>query len=369
MFWEKYISNENLINIGIAIGIFLIFWLLRKIFTKYAFNLLLKLISKTKSELLQHILKSFEKPMQWLFTIIGIYLAIIYFPYINQVNPLFLALIRVSLIILLAWGLYNVASASSYFIRKMKQKKNFDQDNMLTPLISKGLRIVIIAVSVTIILQEFGYDISGFVAGLGLGGLAISLAAKDYIANMIGGVIIITERPFKMGDWILTPNVEGFIEDISFRSTKVRTFSDALVTIPNDTLSNDPITNWTKMNKREITFTLQFVYDTTREQVESFVSQINYLLKNHSEIDQEWVVVHMNGYEEDGMEVYFYFFTKTTAWTEYVAIKQEIYLDILDLLNELDIKLAVPSRRLFMDMETEEPNVGRQIAAERDRDN
>ncbi|MFA1822484.1 mechanosensitive ion channel family protein [Virgibacillus oceani] len=121
-------------------------------------------------------------------------------------------------------------------------------------MFSRTLRIVIIAISFSIIAQEFGYDVNGFVAGLGIGGLAFALAAKDALANMFGGIIIITKKPFTIGDWVLTPSVEGTVEDISFRSTKVRTFAQALVTVPNATLSNEPITNWSKMGKRQITF-------------------------------------------------------------------------------------------------------------------
>src|SRR5690606_15315239 len=103
---------------------------------------------------------------------------------------------------------------------------------------------IIMAIGAAIIADEFGYNINGFVAGLGLGGLAISLAAKDALANLFGGIIIITEKPFTIGQWIQTPSVEGIVEGISFRSTKIRTFAQAIVTVPNNTLANEPITNW-----------------------------------------------------------------------------------------------------------------------------
>ena len=97
--------------------------------------------------------------------------------------------------------------------------------------------------------QEWDYRIDGFIAGLGLGGLAFSLAAKDTLSNVFGGLVVILDKPFSIGDWIKTPSVEGTVEDISFRSTKVRTFAQALVTVPNATLANEPVTNWTRMGK------------------------------------------------------------------------------------------------------------------------
>ncbi|WP_308437234.1 mechanosensitive ion channel domain-containing protein [Virgibacillus salexigens] len=111
------------------------------------------------------------------------------------------------------------------------------------------------------------------------------------MANLFGGIIIITEKPFTIGDWILTPSVEGTVEDISFRSTKIRTFAQALVTVPKATLANESITNWSKMGKRQITFSLRLTYDTSREKVESVVSQIELSLRENKNIHQDTIFV------------------------------------------------------------------------------
>lgn len=172
----------------------------------------------------------------------------------------------------------------------MEERFNIDIDDLLIPFLSKALRFVIVAISISIIAQEFDYDVGGFVAGLGLGGLAFALAAKDAIGNLFGGIVIITEKPFTIGDWIKTDSVEGTVEDITFRSTRVRTFADALVTVPNATLANESIINWSEMGKRQITFDLRLTYDTPRDKVERVVEQIDLLLKNHSGIDQETIL-------------------------------------------------------------------------------
>lgn len=150
---------------------------------------------------------------------------------------------------------------------------------------------------------------------------------------MFGGIVIIMEKPFRIGDWIMTPSVEGTIEEITFRSTKIRTFSDALVTVPNATLANESITNWSKMEKRQISFNVQFPPDTPSEELQDFIRQMDYLLKNHSGIDQETILVNFDKYQADGLDVFLYFFTKTTVWKEYLDIKEEINFHILDLLH------------------------------------
>src|SRR5690625_661254 len=183
---------------------------------------------------------------------------------------------------------------------------------MLIPFLSRALQVIIIAISISVILQEFNYNIGGFITGLGLGGLAFSLAAQDALKNLFGGIVIITEKPFTIDDWILTPSVEGTVEDISFRSTKIRTFAQALVTVPNATLANEPITNWSKMGKRQITFNLSLTYDTPKEKIEHVVRQVEYLLKNHPEIHPETIFVNFDHYKENGIDIFLYFFTKTT---------------------------------------------------------
>src|SRR5690606_34257097 len=212
--------------------------------------------------------------------------------------------------------------------------------------ISRAIRIVIVAVFFTIIAQVFGYEISGFVAGLGIGGLAISLAAKDALANFFGGIVIITEKPFNIGDWILTPSVEGTVEDINFRSTKVRTFAQALVTVPNSTLANENITNWSKMGKRQVQFELGVTFDTPRETLQRTIQRIEEMLQNHPGIHPETIFVKFDHYGTNSLNLFFYFFTKTTDWEEYLNIKQEVNFEIMEILEDEGVAIAYPTRTL-----------------------
>src|SRR5690625_3514694 len=179
------------------------------------------------------------------------------------------------------WGLCNFAGAAPLFFSRMKEQSNVKLDEIVIPFITKGLRLVIIAIAISIIAQIFTYPIGGVIAGLGLGGLAFALAAQDALANLFGGFVIITERPFSIDDWIETPSVEGTVEDITFRSTKVRTFAQAVVTVPNSTLANEPITNWSEMGKRRVYFTLQIAYDSPIDNIKKAIEQINALLNSH----------------------------------------------------------------------------------------
>jgi len=354
MSWEFFFAFENLIDMGIAIGVFLLFLLFRKIFAKYVFALLIKLSKKARTSFFSQIFLAFEKPIQWLFIIIGVYVSVRYYPLLGHTNPLFLKFIRSAVIVFISWGIYNLTSSTSVFFGKLNDKYNFEIDSIIIPFLSKALRVIIVVMSISVIAQEFDYDVNGFIAGLGIGGLAISLAAKDALANLVGGFVIITEKPFSTGDWIMTPSVEGTVEDINFRSTMVRTFADALVTVPNSILANESITNWSKMAKRQVSFHLSIAHDTSSDKLEKVVEQIAEFLKNHSDVHPDAIHVTFDHYEENGFNIFIYFFTKTTVWSEFLKVKEEVNFHIMDILENEGVSLGIPSRRLYVDQETED---------------
>lgn len=353
MTFEIFLS-EYLTETAIAIGIFLLFLLLRKLFAKYVFNLLLKLGKRVKTTLLTSIFTAFEKPVQWFFIVIGFYFAVRYSSLLDHNNALFLDLVRSGIIIFISWGLYNLTASTSHIFDRLNNRYSLEIDKILIPFISRVLRVIIVLIAITIIAQEFDYSIGSFVAGLGIGGLAISLAAKDALANLFGGLVIITEKPFTIGDWIKTPAVEGTVEEITFRSTRIRTAADAVVTVPNATLSNDTITNSSKMGKRQINFQLNVLYSTSKVQLENVVNQIRNLLVNHPGIHNDSFTVSFDQYQENGYGILLNFFTKTTDYAEYVKIREAINFKIMEILDQEGVKLAIPSRNLALDTEMEQ---------------
>ncbi|MUV37577.1 putative MscS family protein YhdY [Lentibacillus sp. JNUCC-1] len=347
--WEYITSTKHLIRLGIAVGIILLFSLFRKIFTKYIFALLLKVVRKSKHPLLPNVLLAFEKPVRALFVIIGFYVALLSYAHnsfivSNSMKALFQALI----VVIVVWGIFNLSSSSSMMFRRINERTSIKIDEIMIPFLSRAIQFIVLAIGLTVVLQVFGYEISGLVAGLGIGGLAFSLAAKDALANLFGGVIIITEKPFTIDDWIMTPTVEGTVEDITFRSTKVRTFSQGLVTVPNATLSNEAITNWTKMGKREIFTKIKLRYETPREKVKKVVERFDHLLRNHEDVHQEYIVVSFDELDVYGYDVMLYYFTKTTSWDAYLAVKQDVNLSMMGILEEEGVSIAIPSQHLYV---------------------
>lgn len=336
-------------EVSIAIGIFLLFLLFRKIFTTYVFKLILSVSRKTHTDFITSVLLSFERPLRGFFVFIGIYAALLYLPLPVRYDTVLHDLFRTLVIIHIAWGLFNLSATSSSVFLKIGRKFDVEVDQILLPFLSKLVRFAIVAMALSIIAAEWGYDVSGFIAGLGLGGLAFALAAQDSIGNFFGGVVIITEKPFTLGDWIQTPSVEGIVEDITFRSTKIRTFGDSVVVVPNSTLANEPIENWSQMTKRLISFNLGIVYSTPRSKVENCVNRIENLLKQREDIDQELIIVRFNEFNESSLDIFVYFFTKTTGWVEHVDIRQDINYKIMDILAEEGVTAALPSTNVHME--------------------
>lgn len=349
------LHNKTLINTAIAIAIFLLFVLLRKLFTKYVFHTLFKRLENSETNIFSHLRSSLEHPVRWLFLIIGINVAVYFFPFVEHSNPIFIKLIRVAIIAVIFWGLYNLSSGTSALFYKINERKNYDVDRILIPFISKFIRFVILAIGLIIIVQEFGYNVNGFLAGLGLGGLAFALAAQDALSNFFGGFVIITEKPFSIGDWIQTPSVEGTVEDINFRSTKIRTFADALMTVPNSKLANETITNWSRMKKRRITFNLRVTYDTPKDKLEKVIARIEQLLQNHAAIHPETIFVTFDKYNDSSLDIFLYFFTKTTVWKEFLKVKEDINFRIMEILEEEGVSVAFPSRTVYINSQDAKP--------------
>lgn len=339
-------TTANLRVAMIALFIFGLFLLLGKIMSKYIINIILKFTSHNKSQLNNRIILAFQKPLRYFIIFLGTYLALEYLPLSTAQDLFVYKVFRSAIVILLAWGIYELAGTHSAISNEMRAKLKID--DILLPFFSKIIRFIIVALTIVLCASEWNYDINGFVAGLGLGGLAFALAAKDALANIFGGIVIIMEKPFTIGDWVFTPSVEGSVEDISFRSTRFRTSAQALVTVPNSTLANEAITNWSRMGKRRVSFYLGLNYSTSMEKIECVVEKISEMLVEHPEIHPDNILVSFESFKESSLEILVQYFTKTTDATENLKIREDINLKIMELLHEEDISIAFPSRSIYI---------------------
>lgn len=348
---QAYLSGllaHPLWSIVIALGVVILTLLTRGIIVRLLMSLLKKITGKTKTQFDDKLLIAFEKPLAMAYLILGFYTASTLIQFSPELKLVLDRITRSLVLYAIFWIAYGATDYLEVWLHRILEKRNARVDDMLASFLKNGSKIVIIVLGSLTIAQVWFDELAGVITGLGLGGLAFALAAKDTAANLFGSITIMIDRPFEIGDWIQTPTVEGTVEEMGFRSTRVRTFAQSLVTIPNSVMSNEPITNWSKMGKRRITYKLKLNYNTTPSQVEECVKRLRTMLKAHPEVHPQTIFAYFESFGENGLEILLYFFTKTTVWEEFLKVQEDVNLKIMKILEELDIQVAVPARRLLV---------------------
>lgn len=361
MMWERFIDvfSHTFLEIEvwriIAAGVILIFALaIRKVFLNILISFLKKLTSKTKTEVDDKLVEAIDPPGKLLIVVIALYFVLKVLLIDVSGDSFGGHIVRTLFIFTIFWMIYRAAGIIAHLFEGLAKKTETDLDDMLLPFVNKGIKVIVVIVGITVIAKEWRYDLGALLTGLGLGGLAFALAAQETLANMFGGMTIMLDKPFSVGDWILTPDVEGTVEDIGFRSTRIRTFAHALVTVPNSTLAKSAITNWSRMGKRRITFNLRIKYQTTAEKMDKLLQRTRELLTNHPEIHPQTIFVFFDKFGENSYELFFYFFTITTTWKKYLEVKEDVNLKIMQILDELEIEIALPSTSVYIENEKDD---------------
>ncbi len=256
--------------------------------------------------------------------------------------------VQISLSVAVIGGAYRLVGVLQVYLQKLAQLTQSDLDDHMVPLVTRSLRIFLVLVGSLFALQNLGFNILSLLAGLGLGGLAFALAAKDTVANVFGSLMIIIDQPFRMGDWIRTPSVEGTVEHIGFRSTRVRTFYQSVVSIPNSSLANENIDNMGLRPMRRVKGTIGLVYSTPTSKIQEFVEGVREIISSHPQTDHSNYHVYFNNYGASSLDVMLYFFLQVPDWSEELKQKGVIYSQILDLAKKLNVQFAFPSRSIYM---------------------
>ena len=252
-------------------------------------------------------------------------------------------------------ALYRVVDLLSAWLTQKADLTDTKLDDQLVPLISRALKILVIVLGGVFILESLNYDVASLLAGLGIGGLAFALAAKDTIANLFGSITIFTSKPFHIGDWIVVAGVEGTVETVGFRSTRIRTFYNSLVSLPNSVVADSSIDNYGERRYRRIKMMLGVTYSTTADQIEAFVDGIRGLLRAHPGVRQDYFEVHFNTYSASSLDILLYAFFEVSDWTEELTARHRLLLDIKRLAEALKIDFAFPTQTLHIEKSDQIP--------------
>ena len=228
------------------------------------------------------------------------------------------------------------------------QKTDSSLNDQLAPLFTKTLKVFVVLFGLLIAGQSFGVNVVSLLAGLGLGGLALALAAQDTAANLFGSVTIILDRPFQIGEWVKVGDTEGVVEEIGFRSTRIRTLYNSLITVPNASMAKERIDNLGARPSRRLRHTLGFTYDSTEEQLKSFMDKVRQIILKHPQSVKENISVAFNRFGDSSLEVLVNFFIVVSEAETELKIQQEILFEIMKAAKDLKLEFAFPTQTHYM---------------------
>lgn len=247
-----------------------------------------------------------------------------------------------------AWALFRLIDVVSGAIERVSEKTDSKLDDQLVPLVRKSLKVIAAITVMVMAVQNLGYSVTSLVASLGVGGLALALAAKDTVANLFGSVVVFTDQPFQIGDWVEFGSVQGTVEEVGFRTTRVRRFDQSLVTVPNATFSDTPIVNHSKRPLRRIDMSVGITYEAGPSDLRNLLASLRGLVADHPEIDDAFHFVHFTNFGASSLDLDIYCFSKSTDWVEYLSAKEDLMLKIMEAVNEAGLELAFPTRTVYL---------------------
>ena len=246
------------------------------------------------------------------------------------------------------WAAYRLVDLLAAHLLAMAKRTVSRVDDILIPLARRALKLVVIAFGVLFVAQNLDVDVTSLLAGLGIGGLAFALAAKDTVENLFGSVTVLIDRPFQIGDWVVIGEQEGTVEEIGFRSTRVRTFYNSLITIPNATLVNAAVDNLGARRYRRVKCMISLAYDTPAERIEGFCEGVRELIRLHPYTRKDYYLVYLNELGESSLKVLLYVFHETPDWATELRERHRLFVDIVRLAQRLGVEFAFPTRTLHL---------------------
>lgn len=337
-------SNGQVIG---AISVMLVALVITRIL-QYFINVKLKEFAKaTETTHDDELVESLDGPVA-IFTVLWagyIAVAILDPPYYREfIDKIIITLVTIDV----TWFLFRLTDVTTRFLAAKYEKEDKKVVMTMFPLINKAAKVFVVIVSFIMIIQNLGYSVSSLLAGLGIGGLAVALAAKDTLANVFGSVMIFLDRPFVIGDWIKVKDIEGIVEDVGFRTTRIRTFGKYEVSIPNTVVVNETIQNFSRRPMRRISTTIGITYDTPPEKIRKAIKKIKEIILNHPKTYKKTCFVHFSEFGESHLGIFMYFFINTADWGVFMQAREEIFLQIMEEFNKMGIEFAFPSRTIYI---------------------
>jgi len=330
---------------------------LATVLANFVSHLLLRYAGKLTAQTSNHwddaLIRAAKRPVPIAIWVIGISFAVSIvgkesgagiFDYVPEIR-------NMGVVICIAWYFLRLIRIVTLDIVEKRGDQGEEVDRTTLDALTKLARLTVIITTILVVMQNLGFSVSGILAAGGIGGLAVGFASKDLLANFIGGLTIYTDRPFSVGDWIRSPDkeIEGTVEFIGWRHTRVRGFNKNPIYVPNALFTTIVVENPSRMTNRRIKETIGIRYDDIAV-MDAIVSDVKDMLKNHAEIDAtQTLIVNFNAFGPSSLDFFIYTFTKTTKWVRFHEVKQDVLLKVAGIIDRHGAQIAFPTQTLHIE--------------------
>jgi len=345
--WNKGILGIDIFQILIGLLIFLIFLLFRGLIGKIIIKRLEKIAKRTSNKLDDTFVEAMKGPAQFFPIVIGFFIASNYLAFSSESQQFVDNLNRSLITILIFWLLHQFIQPVSYLLGSLEKVLTRE----LIGWILKALKILIIILGAAAVLDLWGIKIGPIIAGLGLLGVAVALGAQDLFKNLISGILVLVEKRFKIGDWIIVENIiEGIVERIGFRSTVVRKFDKSLAIIPNFQFAENAVINVSATTNWIISLIITLQYSTTVEQLKKVRNEIEkYITTSKDYKTSLGYAVRVDKFSDSSIDMYIRCFTVTDDWDEWLKVKERLAIEIKQIVEKNNASFAFPSQSIYVE--------------------
>ncbi len=335
--WWQYLEFFGVVVLGVLVG---------KVFYWIISNIILKFASRTKTKLDDLIIHALKRPVLLAIFIASVFYGSSFIVMSDSFKSVFKSIISVLVTLDIAWIIMNVIDAIIVnYISPATAKTKTDLDDTLIPIIRKALKITIITVTIILIIDNFGYDVTSLIAGVGIGGLAFALAAQDLLANMFGGIAILTDKPFKLGDRIKVDGNDGFIKEIGLRTTRMMTLDGTMIVIPNSVIAHSTLENISKEKARKVKVTIGLTYDTPNKKLEQAKKIIADVIKENPDTLDESLVSFYN-FGDSALEILVIYWIKN--FDNLLGARDRVNFEIKKRFEKAKIEMAFPTQTVYV---------------------
>ena len=331
--WDRGILGIDIFEILIGLGIFLIFLIFRGLISKLIIKKLEVIAKRTTNQLDDTFVNSMIGPARFLPIVLGFFIASYYMSFEEDSRAFIDNINRTLITILLFWIIHQIIEPISYVLSGLGKLLTRE----LIGWIIKSLKILIFILGAAAVLELWGIKIGPIIAGLGLFGVAVALGAQDLFKNLISGILVLVEKRFKMGDWILVEGIiEGIVERIGFRSTTIRKFDKSLAIIPNFQFAENAVINVSQTTNWIISWVITLQYDTTVDQLKIIRDKIEEYIKSHNDFNSKiGYAVRVDKFSDSSIDMYVRCFTNSDSWENWLEVKERLAIEIKQIVEKM----------------------------------